>query len=75
MQQLIKSNKGYSLGALSEEGLDGNKDYETICQNDQKTSKVDQLKDVMFPLLERSHPHLENHLPPTVTKEMFQMWL
>ena len=52
-------NEGYSLGAFSEEGLEGNKDKRNYMSKfRRKTSKVDQLKDVMFRLREKSDPHI-----------------
>ena len=56
--ELIKLNEGYSLGALSEEGLEGNnKDIRNyLSKFCRKTNKVHQLTDVIFRLLERSDP-------------------
>ena len=56
--ELILLNDGYSLGALSEEGLEGNnKDIRNYLEtHSRKTSVTDQITDVMHRLLERSDP-------------------
>ena len=56
--ELIKMNEEYSLGALSEEGLESNnKDIRNyLLKFCRKTSQVHQLTDVIFRLLERSDP-------------------
>ena len=56
--ELIALNDGYSLGSLSEEGLEAANKH--ICRyletHARKTSLEDQMSDVMNRLLERSHP-------------------
>lgn len=56
--ELIIRNDGYSLGSLSEEGLEANnKDIRNyLLTHCRKTSPIHKLNDVMNRLLERSHP-------------------
>ncbi|CAL4194646.1 unnamed protein product, partial [Meganyctiphanes norvegica] len=56
--ELIALNDGYSLGSLSEEGLEAaNKHIRIYLETHaRKTSVEDQMVDVMARLLERSHP-------------------
>ena len=62
--ELIRNNEGYSLGVLSEEGLEGNnkdiRNYlERFCR---KTSIINQITDVMNRFLERSDPRISKKL-------------
>ena len=58
--ELIIQNKGYSLGSLSEEALEGNNKYIRRYAElfSRKTSPLDQLSDVMSRLLEKSDPYI-----------------
>ena len=63
--ELIGLNDGYSLGTLSEEGLEAfNKHIHVYLKTHaRKTTNHDQIFDVMSSLLERSHPDvLKNKL-------------
>ena len=62
--ELIRDNEGYSLGALSEEGLEGNnKDIRNyLSKFCRKTSMINQVTDVMNRLLERSDPKISNKI-------------
>ena len=63
--ELIGLNDWYSLGSLSEEGLEAvNKHIHVYLKtNTRKTTNHDQIFDVMSSLLERSHPDvLKNKL-------------
>ena len=62
--ELIRDNEGYSLGALSEEGLEGNnKDIRNyLSRFCRKTSMINQVTDVMNRLLERSDPKISNKI-------------
>ena len=63
--ELIELNDGYSLGSLSEEGLEAaNKHIRVYLEtNARKTTNHDQIYDVISSLLERSHPNvLKNKL-------------
>ena len=62
--ELIRNNETSSLGALSEEGLEGNnkdiRNYlERFCR---KTSMINQITDVMNRLLERSDPRISKQI-------------
>ena len=58
--ELIRLNDGYSLGSLSEEGLEAaNKHIRVYLETHaRKTANHDQIYDVMSRLLERSHPNV-----------------
>ena len=75
--ELIRNNETYSLGALSEEGLEGNnkdiRNYlERFCR---KTSMINQITDVMNRLLERSDPRISKQIiKQRSQKNMHRVW-
>ena len=62
--ELIRMNEGFSLGSLSEEGLEGNnKDIRNyLSRFCRKSSPIYQITDVMYRLLERSDPWILNKI-------------
>lgn len=58
--ELIERNDGFALGSLSEEGLEAtNKFIRRFLELlSRKTCPIDQMRDVMGRLLERSNPHI-----------------
>ena len=59
----VKTNDGYALGALSEEGLESTNKFISHFLEllSRKTSPEDQMTDVISCLLERSHPAITSN--------------